>query len=87
MRLKRSFLHRRIQESIRMANESIRMANEALSEATTALKALEELTDDELNQVTGAGDPFEKYGSTVGTSFVTKEPLNTLKEVINKEPM
>ena len=85
MKENRSFLHSRIHESIRKANEAIRLANEALSEATTALNALEELTDDQLDQVTGAGEAYEFYGDKADLTRIVKEP-RFLAGAIVKEP-
>lgn len=65
-------LHKQTLESIRKANDAIRHANEALNEATTVLKIIEELSDDDLNQVTGAGDPYEME------SGVTKKESNRI---------
>lgn len=46
------------QEAVMKASEAVKSANDALAEAQTALKIKEELSDDELDQVAGGGNPF-----------------------------
>ena len=42
-------------ESVRKAAEAVSLANEALDEANEAMKAIEALSDNELDQVAGGG--------------------------------
>ena len=58
MKTKKKQIEKMAQEAVLKASEAVKNANDALSEAQTALKIMEELSDDQLDQVAGGGNPF-----------------------------
>lgn len=50
---------KKTKEAAREAAEAAKNANDALEEAKTALSAVDELSEEELDQVAGGGNPFE----------------------------
>ena len=58
MKTKKKQIEKMAQEAVMKASEAVKSANDALTEAQTALKIMEELSDDQLDQVAGGGNPF-----------------------------
>lgn len=58
MKTKKKQIEKMAQEAEMKASEAVKSANDALNEAQNALKIKEELSDDELDQVAGGGNPF-----------------------------
>ena len=58
MKNRKKQIEKMAQEAVKKASEAVKSANDALTEAQTALKIMEELSDDELDQVAGGGNPF-----------------------------
>ena len=49
---------KKVKKAAEKAKEAVEAAEKAVKEAKKALKEVEELSDDELGKVAGAGDPF-----------------------------
>ena len=58
MKNKKKQIEKMAQEAVMKASEAVKSANDALTEAQTALRVMEELSDDDLDQVAGGGSPF-----------------------------
>ena len=58
MKNRKKQIEKMAQEAVMQASEAVKSANDALTEAQTALKIMEEISDDQLDQVAGGGNPF-----------------------------
>ena len=58
MKNRKKQIEKMAQEAVKKASEAVKSANDALTEAQTALRVMEELSDDDLDQVAGGGNPF-----------------------------
>ena len=52
-------MENKAQEAVRKATEAVKAANEALVEANNALKVMQELSDDELDRVSGGDSAWD----------------------------
>lgn len=52
-------MENKAQEAVRKATEAVKAANEALAEANNALKVMQELSEDELDQVSGGESSWD----------------------------
>ena len=52
-------LESKAQEAVRKAREAVKAANEALNEANHALQNMQELSDDELDRVSGGDSAWD----------------------------
>ena len=59
MKNKEKQIEKMAQEAVMKASEAVKSANDALTEAQTTLSAVDELSEEELDQVAGGGNPFE----------------------------
>ncbi len=61
---------KKVKEAAKKAKEAVNAAEKAVEEAKKALEAVEELSDEDLDKVSGAGDPFE------GIPRIDPEPID-----------
>lgn len=69
-------LEKKARESVAKAAEAVRLATEALNEANAALKLISELSEDQLDQVSGGTDPL---------GGVPRVPENPIEEDLRKK--
>ena len=58
MKNKEKQIEKMAQEAVMKASEAVKSANDALTEAQTTLSAVDELSEEELDQVAGGANPF-----------------------------
>ena len=59
MKKTKNEMENKAQEAVRKATEAVKAANEALVEANNALKVMQELSDDELDRVSGGDSAWD----------------------------